>query len=285
MRALLILACGAATPAWSSLHTALTSAPPERLGAVSFANSCIPAVQSTFERGVALLHSFWWREGEAAFREVLERDPNCAIATWGIATVLIGNPFAAGPNPAQAQQAMETIQRGRAIGAKTEEERGFIDAVAQYYDRFAERTHGARLESLSKAFEKLAARFPADDEAQIFSALYLTATQDPTEQTFASALKAAAILERQSEKHPDHPGAAHYLIHSYDFPAIAAHGLTAAKRYSEIAPSAPHALHMPSHIFTRVGAWPDSVASNLRSASAARLGGESADQLHAVDYL
>ncbi|MDP9066283.1 MAG: hypothetical protein M3O06_10510, partial [Pseudomonadota bacterium] len=224
------------------LHTAATI--PERLGAVSFANSCLPAVQPTFERGVALLHSFWWREGETAFREVLERDPNCAIATWGIATVLIGNPFAAGPTPAQAQRAREAIERGRAIGAKTENERGFIDAVAQYYDRFAERTHGARLKSLSDAFETLAARFPADDEAHIFSALYLTATQDPTEQTFASALKAAAILERQAEKHPDHPGVAHYLIHSYDFPAIAAKGLIAAKRYSEIAPSAPHALHM-----------------------------------------
>jgi tetratricopeptide (TPR) repeat protein len=259
--------------------------PPEQLGRVSFANSCAPEAQATFERAVALLHSFWWQQGEKAFREVLDRDPNCAIATWGIATILIGNTFAAGPTPAQAQRAQEAIERGRAIGAKTERERLFIEAVAQYYDRFAERAHGARMKSLSDAFENVAKRFPDDDEAQIFSAIYLTATQDPSEQTFATALKAAARLEAQFKKHPDHPGVAHYLIHSYDYPPIAEKGLTAAKRYSEIAPSAPHALHMPSHIFTRVGAWQDSAVTNLKSVNVARAAGEFGDQLHAMDYL
>ncbi len=278
---LLVLSLATATAACAQM----TRKPPEQLGRVSFANSCAPAAQATFERAIALLHSFWWREGEKTFREVLERDPNCAIATWGIATILIGNTFAAGPTPAQAQQAKDAIERGRAIGAKTERERLFIEAVAQYYERFAERPHGARIKSLSDAFEDVARRFPEDDEAQIFSAIYLTATQDPTEQTFASALKAAAILEVQFKKHPDHPGVAHYLIHSYDYPPIAEKGLTAAKRYSEIAPSAPHALHMPSHIFTRVGAWQDSVASNLRSASVAKAEKEFGDQLHAMDYL
>jgi tetratricopeptide (TPR) repeat protein len=261
------------------------SKPPEQLGRVSFANSCTSAVQATFERAVALLHSFWWREGEKTFREVLERDPNCAIATWGIATILIGNTFAAGPTAAQAQQAQEAIERGRAIGAKTERERLFIEAVAEYYERFADRTHAARIKSLSDAFENLAERFPGDDEAQIFSAIYLTATQQPTEKTFASALKAAAILEVQFKKHPDHPGVAHYLIHSYDYPPIAEKGLAAAKRYAEIAPSAPHALHMPSHIFTRVGAWQDSAATNLRSASVAKAEKEFGQQLHSMDYL
>src|SRR5271168_3587772 len=169
-----------------------TGTPPEQLGLVSFANSCTPAVQAGFERGVALLHSFWWQEGEKTFREVLRRDPKCAIATWGIATILIGNPFLTGPTPAQAQQAQQVIELGRSLGASTERERLFIDAVAQYYADFNGRPHGARLKSLSDAFEKLAARFPHDDEAQIFSALYLTATQDPAEQTFATALKAAA---------------------------------------------------------------------------------------------
>jgi tetratricopeptide (TPR) repeat protein len=258
---------------------------PEQLGRVSFANSCSPAVQAAFERGVALLHSFWWQEGERTFREVLEHDPKCAIATWGIATILIGNPFGGGPTAAQVQLAEAAIGRGRAIGAKTERERLFIEAVAQYYADVAHRAHRARLKSLSNAFEKLAARFPEDDEAQIFSALYLTSTQDPSEQTFATALKAAAILEVQFRKHPEHPGVAHYLIHSYDYPPIAAQGLNAARRYSEIAPSAPHALHMPSHIFTRVGAWQDSVASNLRSESAAKADHAFADQLHAMDYL
>jgi len=258
---------------------------PEQLGRVSFANTCSPAVQAAFERGVALLHSFWWQEGERTFREVLERDPKCAIATWGIATILIGNPFGGGPTAAQVQLAQAAIGRGRAIGAKTERERLFIEAVAQYYADAANHAHRARLKSLSDAFEKLAARFPEDDEAQIFSALYLTSTQDPSEQTFATALKAAAILEAQFRKHPEHPGVAHYLIHSYDYPPIAARGLSAARRYSEIAPSAPHALHMPSHIFTRVGAWQDSVASNLRSESAAKAEHAFADQLHAMDYL
>jgi hypothetical protein len=197
----------------------------------------------------------------------------------------MGNPFAAGPTPAQAQQAKAAIARGRAIGANTERERLYIEAVAQYYEGFPGRAHAARLLSLSRAFEGLAARVSEDDEAQIFSALYLTATQEPSEQTFATALQAAAILEVQFKKHPDHPGVAHYLIHSYDYPGIAAQGLSAARRYSEIAPSAPHALHMPSHIFTRVGAWPDSVASNLRSASAAKAQNAPVDQLHAMDYL
>ncbi len=259
--------------------------PPEQLGKVSFANSCAPAAQATFERAVALLHSFWFREGEKTFREVLERDPGCAIAAWGIATILIGNPFGGGPAPAQAQQAREAIERGRAIGAKTERERYFIEAVAEYYDRFGDRAHGQRIKALSDAFEVVAKRYPEDDEAQIFSAIYLTATQSPAEKTFASALKAAAILELQFKKHPDHPGVAHYLIHSYDYPPIAAKGLDAAKRYSEIAPSAPHALHMPSHIFTRVGAWQDSAATNLRSASVAKAEKEFGQQLHAMDYM
>lgn len=257
----------------------------EQLGRVSFANSCAPNVQVTFERAVALLHSFWWHEGEKTFREVLERDPNCAIATWGIATILIGNPFASGPSPAQAQQAIELIEHGLAIDSKTVRERFFIEAVAQYYENFTERSHVARIKSLSDAFENVARHFPEDDEAQIFSALYLRATQDPADKTFSSSLKAAAILEVQFKKYPDHPGVAHYLIHCYDYPPIAEKGLNAAQRYSEIAPSAPHALHMPSHIFTRVGAWQESVASNLRSESVAKAEGEFADQLHAMDYL
>jgi tetratricopeptide (TPR) repeat protein len=278
---LLALLLATATAAWAQT----TRKPPEQLGRVSFTNSCTPAAQATFERAVVLLHSFWWREGEKTFREVLERDPNCAIATWGIATILIGNTFATGPTPAQAQQAKEAIERGRAIGAKTERERFFIEAVAEYYDRFADRSHGARIKSLSDAFEVVAKRFPEDDEAQIFSAIYLTATQSPTDKTFSSALRAASILEAQFKKHPDHPGVAHYLIHAYDYPPIAQKGLTAAKRYSEIAPSAPHALHMPSHIFTRVGAWQESAATNKRSAAVAKAENEPNDRLHAMDYM
>src|SRR5687767_11262910 len=141
---------------------------PEKLGEVVFPTSCDAKVQASFERAVALLHSFWWQQGEKAFREVLERDPNCAIATWGIAAILIGNTFAAGPTPEEAQKAKEAIARGRAIGAKTERERFYIEAVAEYYDRFSDRSHGARMKLLANAFEIVAKRFADDDEAQIF---------------------------------------------------------------------------------------------------------------------
>jgi tetratricopeptide (TPR) repeat protein len=254
---------------------------PEKLGKVVFSTSCDAKVQASFERAVALLHSFWWQEGEKAFRAVLERDPNCAIATWGIASILIGNTFAIGPSPEGAQKAKEAIERGRAIGPKTERERFYIEAVAEYYDRFNDRSHGARMKLLADAFEIVAKRFPDDDEAQIFYAIYLTATQQPTDKSFSAALKAAEILETQFAKNPEHPGVAHYLIHAYDYPPIAEKGLKAAKRYAEIAPSAPHALHMPSHIFTRVGLWEESVATNRRSAAIARTD----ERLHAMDYM
>jgi tetratricopeptide (TPR) repeat protein len=257
----------------------------EQLGKVSFPTSCERKVQPQFDRAVAMLHSFWFQQGEKAFREILERDPSCAIATWGIASILIGNTFAGAATAEDAQKAKEAIQRGRLIGAKTERERFYIEAVAEYYDRFGDRPHSARMKSLADAFEVVAKRFPKDDEAQIFYAIYLTATQSPTDKTFADTLKAAQILEPQFKKHPNHPGVAHYLIHSYDYPPIADKGLDAAKRYAEIAPSAPHALHMPSHIFTRVGAWQASVATNTRSATASRAEKEPNGGLHAADYM
>jgi hypothetical protein len=270
----LALATTASTPA----------APGEKLGTVAFANSCSPAAQPELQRGVALLHSFWWTEGDKAFRDVLKRDPDCAVATWGIATIAMMNPFAAGPSPVRAKAAIEAIAQGRTIGAKTERERGYIEAITAYYDRFAERPHPARLRSLADAFAALAERYPDDDETQIFWALYLAATQPVTDKSFARTLQAAAILEMQFKKHPDHPGVAHYLIHSYDYPPIADKGLPAAKRYADIAPSAPHALHMPSHIFTRVGLWQESSATNLRSIEAAKAAGEATEHLHAFDY-
>src|SRR2546429_1961424 len=234
--AVLTLFCAVAVPAQEKV--------PEQLGKVVFPTSCDSKVQPRFERAVALLHSFSWQEGKKAFREVLEDDPNCAIATWGIGAILIGNTFGVGPTPEGAQKAKEAIARGRAIGPKTERERFYIEAVAEYYDQFNQRSHGARMKSLANAFEIVAKRFSDDDEAQIFYAIYLTATQQPTDKTFSAALKAAQILEAQFVKHPEHPGVAHYLIHSYDYPPIAEKGLTAAKRYAEIAPSAPHALHI-----------------------------------------
>jgi len=257
-----------------------------KLGKVSFATSCDPKVQPAFERAVAMLHSFWYSAGEQAFRDVLKDDPGCAIATWGIASILMSNPLAGqGASAKGAEAALAALEEGRRIGAKTERERGYMDAVAAYYQDFATRTERERQVARANAYEALALRYPADDEAQIFFALYTAGTQTQADQSYAAYLKAAAVLEGQFRKYPDHPGVAHYLIHSYDAPPIADKGLVAARRYAGLAPDAPHALHMPSHIFTRVGAWQESAATNLRSREVARAGNEPDEAYHASDYM
>ena len=257
----------------------------DQLGRVKFTSSCDPKVQPLLETGVAMLHSFWYRAAETTFRDVLAQDSTCSIANWGIAAILMQNPLAgtgASANGAAAAQA--AIDQGRRVSPKTQRERDYIEAVAAYYQDFSTRSERSRQESRAKAFEALAARYPDDDEARIFSALYIAGTQSQADQTFAAYLKAAAILEKLFVKYPDHPGVAHYLIHSYDAPPIARQGLPAARRYASIAPAAPHALHMPSHIFTRVGAWEDSVATNARSAAVAKKGGDGLEAYHASDY-
>jgi len=256
-----------------------------KLGNVKFATSCNPAVQAQFERGVAMLHSFWYSAAEALFQEIAQKDPTCAIAHWGHAAILMNNPLAGqGSIPANVPKAQAAIEQARKIGAKTQRERDYIEAVAAYYEDWANRPERARQVARARAYEALAAKYPDDDEAQIFAALYIAGMQQQSEQTFASYLKAASMLEPQFKKYPDHPGVAHYLIHSYDAPPIAAKGLDAARRYAEIAPAAPHALHMPSHIFTRVGSWEESAATNLRSAAAAKVNGEPDESYHAYDY-
>ena len=257
-----------------------------QVGRVSFPTSCDPAVQPAFARAVAMLHSFWFNEGEKAFREVLKADPQCAIATWGIASILMYNPLQGqGATAKGAEQAQAAIDEGRRIGAKTQRERDYIEAVAAYYKDFAAQPERERQVVRARAFEALAQRYPADDEAQIFSALYIAGTQTQADQTFAAYTKAAAILEEQFRKYPDHPGVAHYLIHSYDAPPLAAKGVPAAKRYSGLAPAAPHALHMPSHIFTRVGSWQESAATNKRSMDVAAAAGDGDEAWHAADYM
>jgi len=258
----------------------------DQLGKVEFANSCSPSVQEKLLRGVAMLHSFYYSATQKAFEEIAAEDNSCAIAAWGYASILMSNPLqGVGASPKGAQQAQDAIDKGRKMGAKTQRERDYLEAVAAYYEDFANRTERARQLARAKAYEALAARYPDDDEAQIFYALYLAGTQEASDQTYAAWLKAAGILEKQFAKHPDHPGVAHYLIHSYDAPPIAQQGLAAARLYAKIAPDAPHALHMPSHIFTRVGAWTDSVATNRRSADAAKKSNDPDDALHALDYM
>jgi hypothetical protein len=258
----------------------------DKLGKVDFANSCSPAVQEKLQRGVAMLHSFYYSATQKAFEEVAAEDNSCSIAAWGYASILMLNPLGGiGASPKGAQQAQAAIDKGRQMGAKTQRERDYLEAVAAYYEDFANKPERARQLSRAKAYEALAAKYPEDDEAQIFYALYLAATQTPSDQSYSTYLKAAGILEKQFAKHPDHPGVAHYLIHSYDAPPIAAQGVPAARRYADIAPDAPHALHMPSHIFTRVGAWADSAATNRRAATVAQKSNEPDQALHAMDYM
>jgi tetratricopeptide (TPR) repeat protein len=280
---LTVSACLLLSPSFLSAHEEEEGK--GKLGKVAFENSCDPKVQPLLQRGVAMLHSFWYSAAEKTFRDVLAQDPTCAIATWGFASIMMSNPLAGqGASAKGAEQSLAMLEQGRKIGAKTQRERDYIEAVAAYYEDWANRGERARQVARAKAYEALAARYPQDDEAQIFAALYIAGTQLQSDQTYAAYLKAAGMLEKQFVKYPDHPGVAHYLIHSYDAPPIAEKGLNAARRYASIAPDAPHALHMPSHIFTRVGAWEESVATNLRSADAAKKGGEPNEAYHASDY-
>jgi tetratricopeptide (TPR) repeat protein len=260
--------------------------PGGKLGKISaFPTSCDPAVQPEFERAVAMLHSFWYNLAESTFTDILAKDPGCTVTAWGYAAILMSNPLAgAGASPAGAAKAQAAIDNARRNPPKTQRERDYVEAVAAYYEDWANRPEKARQAARSKAFEALAAKYPEDDEAQIFSALYIAGTQSQADQTFAAYQKAVAILEPEFRKYPDHPGVAHYLIHSYDAPPLAQKGLVAARRYADIAPDAPHALHMPSHIFTRVGSWDESIATNTRSAAVARTAADWPEAYHAADY-
>lgn len=257
----------------------------EKLGSVKFANSCTAAAQPAFTRAVALLHSFEFGPAIEGFNATLKADASCAIAYWGIALSRWLNPFAVVIRPpAQLQQGLDAVERAHAIGAKTAREGAYVDAVSQLYVGFDKREQAARVLAYRDAMADVAAKYPDDPEASMFYALALTAAEEPTDKTYASRLKAGEILERLFARQPDHPGLAHYIIHSYDVPPLAPRALDAARRYSRIAPSAPHALHMPSHIFTRVGAWQDSVDANIASAAVARRDGATAEELHTMDY-
>jgi hypothetical protein len=214
---------------------------------------------------------------------VLKRDPSCTIAYWGIGVNRLLNPFGGQAAEAVALQGQEAIDKGLALPAKSQRERDYLEAIAAFYgrDRAPFRVRAVRYE---EAMEKLAAKYPEDKEASIFYALALNIASDPMDKTFAKQLKAAQILEPVFVAQPDHPGVAHYLIHSYDYPPIAQKGLPAARRYSDIAPDAAHALHMPSHIFTRVGAWEDSLVTNKRSEQNALANKSAQDMHHALDY-
>ena len=257
-----------------------------KLGSVHFETSCSSEAQVPFDRAVALLHSFEFAPAIVGFRAALAADPGCAMADWGIALSRWGNPFAPGLKPrAFLQQGRAAIAAAQAAKPKTQRERDYIAAAGRLYDAFETTSQQSRLQAYCDAMAEVAARYPADTEASIFYALSLATSADLADKSYAKQLQAGAILETLFVKQPQHPGLAHYIIHSYDSPSLAPRALPAARAYAKIAPDAPHALHMPSHIFTRVGLWDESIAANLASAAASRREGNIAEELHASDYL
>lgn len=266
---------------------------PQILGSVDFPVECTGEAQAEFNRGMALLHSFWFAPAIQSFNTVLQLDPTCAMAHWGIAMSRMGNPFT-WPLAGQAlADGWAAVEAGLALGPKNEREAAYLNAAAEFYRDAGTVDHRTRALAYTQAMENLAATYPDDIEAQIFYALALDATALPTDKTYANQLKAVEVLEKVYEAQPDHPGVAHYLIHSNDYPSLASEGLDAAMHYAEIAPDAPHALHMPSHIFTRLGYWQESIETNSRSAESAvdelsathEQGAGSYNALHAMDYL
>jgi len=265
---------------------------PEKLGEVNFPVSCNPAAQKEFNRAMALFHSFWFDPAKKSFSRVLELDSGCGMAYWGIAIMTMGNPFAWPPNPNVMKAAATASANAQRVGAGSERERDYIAALAVYYKDWETTEYRPRVLAFEMAMEGVAARYPKDMEAQILYALVLNITALPTDKTFANQLKAASILEPLFKEYPNHPGVAHYLIHTYDYAELAERGLPAARAYAKIAPSVPHALHMPSHIFSRVGAWGEMVEDNRASYLAAKrelsektLGVGTYDALHAMDYM
>jgi tetratricopeptide (TPR) repeat protein len=251
----------------------------EQLGKVTFPTSCDPKVQAQFERGVAMLHSYWFTEAGKVFDAVAKQDPNCVMAYWGYAVNLLGNTLSGPPSAKDAQAAWDALERARAIGGKTQRERDWIEALSAYYRDYDKVSLDDRLLAYTKAMEQMTQRYPDDFEAWAYYALTLQASAPKTDRSYADQLKSAAILEKLYKQNPQHPGVSHYLIHAYDYPPLADKGIDAARRYAGIAPAAPHARHMPSHIYSMVGLWEESIASN-RSALQVQN-----DYYHATDFM
>src|SRR5512141_150111 len=274
--ALFLLACASRAAAQTPAHA---HALPEKLGTVHFSVSCNPGVATQFNRSVALLHSFEFGEAITGFEQVLATDSTCAMAHWGIALSRWGNPMAAGNRPtAQLSAGLQSVTAARRAAAHaTERERGYVDAVARLYEGFDRTSQGERVLAYEKAMSDLVARQPADTEAKIFHAISLVAAASPSDKTYSNQKEAGRILEALWRKDPDHPGLAHYIIHTYDYPALASQAARAANQYATIAPAAAHAQHMPSHIFTRLGLWSESIATNKRSMEVAERAGSIAE--------
>src|ERR1700681_118757 len=257
---------------------------PSKLGKVSFPVSCEPSVQPQFSSAVAMLHSFWYEKASDTFTAVGQKDPTCGMAYWGIAMTYY-HPIWQAPGPADLKAGAAAAEKAKSAGAKTQRERDYIAAIETFYTDADKLDHRTRALAYEKAMDQLQARYSDDHEAAIFHALALLATAPPNDKTYVNQKKAGAILEPLFVEQPEHPGIAHYIIHAYDYPPLAQSALDAARRYAKIAPDSPHALHMPSHIFTRLGLWQESIESNLVSAASAQKNNAPGNELHAKDYL
>jgi hypothetical protein len=278
---LLLLTAGIARSSSDHVHDPSLT----RLGKVSFPVSCNAAAQKEFEVAMAYYHSFAWPQLKASLDRVLKADPTCGMAHWGRALGYLDNPFLwpGSLSPKVLADGQAAIDAARAAGLKSQREQDYVEALAVFFKDFDKVNHRTRAKAFEDAQQAVATRYPQDTEAMILYALVLSANFDPTDKKYTNQLRAAKILEPIFQRQPDHPGVAHYLIHSYDYPPIAQQGLDAARRYAKIAPDATHALHMPSHIFTRVGQWSDSVESNRQSATID--GDKTLNSPHAYDYM
>jgi Tfp pilus assembly protein PilF len=256
-----------------------------RLGTVRFPTECNAEAQQQMNTAMAYYHSFAWQFIREPLDRALQADPTCGMVHWARALASLDNPFTwpAGISAAALAQGPEILENARRTGLKGQRERDYVDALASFFKDHDKLDHRSRARTLETAMEQVMQRYPEDSEAATLYALILSANFDPADKKYTNQLKAARILEPIFKQQPDHPGAAHYLIHSYDYPPIAKHGLDAARRYGDIAPDAPHALHMPSHIFTRVGAWQESVRANQASAKVGT--DKTFDKWHAYDYM
>jgi len=289
--AVFVVSCARALPA--QMEHEHGGAPPAQLGRVAFSTSCAATAQSLFERGVALLHSFWYEESARAFRAAAAADTTCAMASWGLAMTYL-HPLWAPPTPQELRAGAAAVDRARALGAPTGREQDYVEAIGAFYRDYATVGHVNRLRAYEQAMGQLQQAYPADTEGAIFHALTMIAVSlnSPHDTALALDRAAGAILEPLFQRLPRHPGLAHYLIHAYDSPELAQEGARAADRYAGIAPDVPHARHMPSHIYTRLGMWDASIRSNIRAATAARaweqqqhLAAVWDQRLHAMDYL
>ena len=258
---------------------------PLKLGEVSFPVSCVPAVQQPFNQAVALLHSFEYRDAEDRFQEIAAADPRCAMARWGVAMAYYHQLWDPRIDPGDAARGRKEIEAAAKIGAAPGREQGFVNALRIFFADAESVAYEQRVQAYQKAMAAVAAQNPADVESQVFYALALISAAAPDDRSHANQKKAATILRPLFAKHPNHPGMPHYLIHACDNAEMARDALAAAREYAKIAPSAPHALHMPSHIFTQLGLWNDSIESNRAARAAAREHGDIGEQLHAMDYL